>query len=142
MDFTFTEEQETIAKVARQLFEHRATPEHLTEVEAGDVRYDAALWRELATADLLGIALPENVGGSEHGFLELALLLAEVGWSVAPVPVYATLLLGADTIAPPRRRRPATAVPARRRDRQPIAHRRFGGTPPLGSHRACDHRPP
>jgi alkylation response protein AidB-like acyl-CoA dehydrogenase len=99
MDFAFTEEQETIAKVARQLFEHRATPEHLTELEAGDVRYDAGLWRELATADLLGIALPENVGGSGHGFVELALLLAEVGWSVAPVPVYATLLLGADTIA-------------------------------------------
>jgi len=99
MDFTFTEEQETIAKVARQLFEHRATPEHLTELEAGDVRYDADLWRGLATADLLGIALPENVGGSGHGFLELALLLGEVGWSVAPVPVYATLLLGADAIA-------------------------------------------
>ena len=30
MDFTFTEEQETIAKVARQLFERRATPERLT----------------------------------------------------------------------------------------------------------------
>src|SRR6476469_8798175 len=99
MDFTFTEEQETIAKVARQLLEHRATAEHLTELEAGDVRYDAALWRELASADLLGIALPENVGGSGQGFLELALLLTEVGWSVAPVPVYATLLLGADTIA-------------------------------------------
>ena len=99
MDFTFTEEQETIAKVARQLFEHRATPERLTELEAGDMRYDAALWRELANADLLGIALPENAGGSGHGFLELALLLSEVGWSVAPVPVYATLLLGADTIA-------------------------------------------
>lgn len=99
MDFTFTEEQETITRVARQLFERRATPEHLTELEGGDVRYDASLWRELATADLLGIALPENVGGSGHGFVELALLLCEVGWSVAPVPVYATLLLGADTIA-------------------------------------------
>jgi alkylation response protein AidB-like acyl-CoA dehydrogenase len=99
MDFTFTEEHETIAKVARQLFEHRATPERLTELEASDVRYDPALWRELASADLLGIALPENVGGSGHGFLELALLLTEVGWNVAPVPVYATLLLGADTIA-------------------------------------------
>src|ERR1700738_3682204 len=99
MDFTFTEEQETITKVARQLFEHRVTPEHLTELEAGEVRHDAALWGELASADLLGIALPENVGGSGHGFVELALLLAEVGWSVAPVPAYATLLLGADTIA-------------------------------------------
>jgi hypothetical protein len=99
MDFTFTEEQETIAKVARQVFEHRATPEHLSELEAGDVRHDAALWRELAGADLLGIALPEKAGGSGHGFLEVALLLTEVGWSVAPVPVYAALLLGADTIA-------------------------------------------
>ena len=43
--------------------------------------------------------MPDNVGGSGHGFLELALFLVEVGWSVAPVPVYATLLLGADTIA-------------------------------------------
>ncbi len=99
MDFTFTEEQETIAKVARQLLEHRATPERLTELEGGEVRYDAQLWRELAAADLLGISLPENVGGSGHGFVELALLLAEVGWSVAPAPVYATLVLGADTIA-------------------------------------------
>ncbi|HZQ31742.1 MAG TPA: acyl-CoA dehydrogenase family protein [Mycobacterium sp.] len=99
MDFAFTEEQETVAKVARQLFEHDATPERLTEFEASDLRHDAALWTELAAADLLGIALPENVGGSGHGFLELALLLTEVGWSVAPVPVYATLLLGADPIA-------------------------------------------
>lgn len=99
MDFTFTEEQETVGKVARQLFEARATPERLTELEAGDVRYDAALWDELASADLLGIALPEAVGGSGGGFLELGVLLSEVGFSVAPVPAYATLVLGADTIA-------------------------------------------
>src|SRR6186997_3089084 len=99
MDFTFTEEQETVAKVARQLFEARATPEHLTELESTDVRYDAALWGELAASDLLGIALPESVGGTGGGFLELAVLLSEVGFSVAPVPVYATLVLGADTIA-------------------------------------------
>jgi 3-oxocholest-4-en-26-oyl-CoA dehydrogenase beta subunit len=99
MDFTFSEEQETVGKVARQLFEHRATPEHLTELESGDVRYDAALWYELASADLLGIALPESVGGSGGGFLELGVLLSEVGFGVAPVPVYATLVLGADTIA-------------------------------------------
>ena len=47
MDFTFTEEQETISKVARQLFELRATPDHLTQLEAADARYDAALWAQL-----------------------------------------------------------------------------------------------
>lgn len=99
MDFTFTEEQETIAKLAREIFERRATPDRLTEVEAGETRYDAALYSELAAADLLGTALPESVGGNGGGFLELGVLLAEVGRSVAPVPAYATLVLGADPIA-------------------------------------------
>ncbi len=99
MDFTFTEEQETIAKVARDLFERRATPEHLTELEAGDTRYDDALWKELAAVDLLGAALPESVGGNGGGFVELGVLLAEVGWCVAPVPAFATLVLGADPVA-------------------------------------------
>jgi alkylation response protein AidB-like acyl-CoA dehydrogenase len=99
MDFTFTEEQETVATVARDLFAHRLAPERLAELEAADTRYDTALWKELANADLLGIALPETVGGSGGGFLELGLLLAEVGYSVAPVPIYSTLLLGADPIA-------------------------------------------
>ncbi|MCV7411707.1 acyl-CoA dehydrogenase [Mycobacterium florentinum] len=99
MDFTFTEEQETIRKLARELFERRATPERLTELEAGEIRYDAALWKELAASDLLGAGLPESLGGNGGGFLELGVLLAEVGRSVAPVPAYATLVLGADSIA-------------------------------------------
>jgi alkylation response protein AidB-like acyl-CoA dehydrogenase len=102
MDFTFTEDQETIAKLAREIFERRATPDRLTELEAGETRYDPALWHELAAVDLLGTALPEALGGScvsGGGFVELGVLLAEVGWSVAPVPAYATLVLGADTIA-------------------------------------------
>jgi alkylation response protein AidB-like acyl-CoA dehydrogenase len=99
MDFTFTEEQETISKLARDVLERRATPERLTELEAGQSRYDAALWKELAGADLLGAALPESLGGNGGGFVELGVLLAEVGSTVAPVPAYATLLLGADPIA-------------------------------------------
>ena len=102
MDFTFTEEQETISKLARDVLERRATPERLTELEAGECRYDAALWKELAGVDLLGTALPESLGGScvsGDGFVELGVLLAEVGSTVAPVPAYATLLLGADPIA-------------------------------------------
>jgi 3-oxocholest-4-en-26-oyl-CoA dehydrogenase beta subunit len=99
MDFTFTEEQETIRKLARDLLERRATPERLTELEAGESRYDAALWKELANTDLLGTALPESLGGNSGGFVELGVLLAEVGSAVAPVPAYATLLLGADSIA-------------------------------------------
>jgi hypothetical protein len=90
MDFTFTEEQETIRKLAADVFERRATPERLTEVEAGEFRYDAELWKELAGVDLLGTALPESLGGNGGGFIELGVLLAEVGSAVAPVPAYPT----------------------------------------------------
>jgi 3-oxocholest-4-en-26-oyl-CoA dehydrogenase beta subunit len=99
MDFTFTEEQETISKLARDVLERRATPDRLTVLEAGETRYDAALWKELAGVDLLGTALPESLGGTGGGFVELGVLLAEVGATVAPVPAYPTLLLGADPIA-------------------------------------------
>ncbi len=99
MDFTFTEEQETISKLARDVFDRRATRERLTELEAGHTRHDADLWKELAAADLLGTALPESLGGNGGGFVELGVLLAEVGAAVAPVPAYPTLLLGADPIA-------------------------------------------
>jgi alkylation response protein AidB-like acyl-CoA dehydrogenase len=99
VDFTFSEDQLTIAHVARDLFDRMATPDRLTNLEAGDVRHDPAMWTALADTDLLGIALPESVGGSGRGFLDLAVLVSEVGWSVAPVPAYATLVLGADTIA-------------------------------------------
>jgi alkylation response protein AidB-like acyl-CoA dehydrogenase len=99
MDFTFSEDQLVLAGVARDLFARSATTDRLTEVETAGVRHDPVLWRSLADADLLGIALPESTGGSGRGFLELGILLAEVGWSVAPVPAYATLALGADAIA-------------------------------------------
>lgn len=99
MDFTFSEDQLALGTVARTLFDRRTSVDRLTEIEATGTRHDPALWSDLAAADLLGVALPESVGGSGRGFLELGIVLAEVGWSVAPVPAYATLVLGADTIA-------------------------------------------
>ena len=126
MDFTFTEEQETISKLARELFERRATPERLTELEADESCYDAALWKELASVDLLGTALPESVGGScvsGGGFLELGVLLAEVGWSVAVVAGFAgserpgsckpALRMRVPSMTPGRKRRCCSGVPCR-----------------------------
>ncbi len=39
------------------------------------------------------------MGGNGGGFVELGVLLSEIGYSVAPVPAYATLVLAADPIA-------------------------------------------
>jgi alkylation response protein AidB-like acyl-CoA dehydrogenase len=93
MDFSFSEEQEAVRALARQIFGDRVTHERLLEMEAGDELFDRELWSSLAEANLLGAALPEEFGGSDLGFLELCLILEEAGRSVAPVPLLPAIAL-------------------------------------------------
>lgn len=95
MDFSFTEEQEAVRDLARQILEGRSSHERLREIEAGEHRFDRNLWSELARANLLGLAVPEENGGSGLGLIELALVLEQAGRTVAPVPLLATLVMGA-----------------------------------------------
>ena len=77
MDFSLSEEQEAVRSLAAQILDGRLTPERRKEVDASDGRFDRALWSDLAAANLLGISLPEAVGGSGLGFLAAALVLAQ-----------------------------------------------------------------
>jgi 3-oxocholest-4-en-26-oyl-CoA dehydrogenase beta subunit len=99
MDFTFTEEQDAVRDLAAQIFEGHATTERVKEIERGDERIDRELWRALADAGLLAIAVPEEHGGSGLGLVELCLILEQQGRRVAPVPLLPTLVLGALPIA-------------------------------------------
>ncbi len=75
------------------------TVDRVKEVEASEERSDRDLWAQLAKADLLGLALPTSAGGGDYGMVELCLLLEAQGRVVAPVPLWATLVLGALPIA-------------------------------------------
>ena len=76
-----------------------STPERVQEVEASEDRFDRELWAELAKADLLGLTVPEAYGGGGLGMVALALVLEAQGRAVAPVPLWATVALGAMPIA-------------------------------------------
>src|SRR5690349_1944209 len=56
--------------------------------------YDRALWKELAQAGLLGLAVPGPLGGEGLGVAETAVLLTEAGRATASVPALATLAMG------------------------------------------------
>ncbi|CAN5526755.1 acyl-CoA dehydrogenase family protein [soil metagenome] len=98
MDFSLNDEQTAVADLARRILGELCTAEHLTHVEAGSEWFDRSTWQALATADLLGLTLPESVGGGGYGFFETCLLLREAGRAVAPIPLWSTLI-GARTIA-------------------------------------------
>lgn len=99
MDFSFSEEQQAVQELAAQIFEGQATHERVREVESGTERFDRELWAELAKANLLGIALPESVGGSGLGLIEALLVLEEAARRVAPIPLWPTIMLGALPLA-------------------------------------------
>lgn len=99
MDFSFLEEEQAVAELARTILEDQATNERMKELAASEAPYDAALWQALARSNLLGTAIPAAHGGSDFGFMALCLFLQEVGRSVAPIPAYSTLVLGALPLA-------------------------------------------
>jgi acyl-CoA dehydrogenase len=99
VDFKLSEEQEAVRGLAEQIFQGSVNVERVKEVEAGEERVDRELWRALADANLLGIALPDDVGGSGLGAIETVLVLEQQGRVVAPVPYWATVVCGALPIA-------------------------------------------
>jgi 3-oxocholest-4-en-26-oyl-CoA dehydrogenase beta subunit len=101
MDFSFSEEQEAVRDLAARIFSDLATHERLKDLESepdGD-RFDHKIWGELAAAGLLGIALPDDVGGAGLGFVETGLLVEAAGRTAAYVPVIETLAAAAPAIA-------------------------------------------
>ncbi len=99
MDFNFSEDQNAIRELAYQIFTDRATDEFLLAFSRTGKTYDDELWQTLAEQGLLGIAVPEAAGGTGLGLIELCLVLEEQGRRVAPVPLYASLVLGGLPIA-------------------------------------------
>jgi alkylation response protein AidB-like acyl-CoA dehydrogenase len=99
MDFGFSDEQLAVSEASTGLFSGLVDPERIGTIEKSDDRIDRALWQALADADLLGLAVPESEGGAGQGLMELCLLLEAQGNAVAPVPLWATLVLGALPIA-------------------------------------------
>jgi alkylation response protein AidB-like acyl-CoA dehydrogenase len=99
MDFAFTDEQQAVSEAAMGLLGGLVDPERILAVEQTDDVVDRELWAALSAADLLGLAVPEAHGGAGYGLTELCLLLQAQGNVVAPVPLWATLVLGALPLA-------------------------------------------
>jgi alkylation response protein AidB-like acyl-CoA dehydrogenase len=99
MDVTISDEQQAITELAGRILGESLPPERLREIEAEPEWFARDVWGQLAKADLLGLCLPEQYGGGGYGMFEAALLLEQVGRAVAPVPLLATLVLGAMPMA-------------------------------------------
>lgn len=99
MDFSFTDDQVELRNLTARLLSDKATPEHLKTIRESATQVDVALWREMAELGLVGIGLPESVGGGGLGFTEVCIVLEEVGRSVAPVPALPVMAMAGPVLA-------------------------------------------
>ncbi len=98
MDFSFSSDQDDLRQLANRIITDTCTPEHMKAIAASDSGFDLALWTQLADAGLVGIGLPESVGGGGLGFLEVAIVLEEIARAAAPVPGLAVMALAAPAL--------------------------------------------
>jgi len=86
MDFDFTDEQLELQREARRFLEQQCPTTHVREFIEDPSGWSRALWKQMAHLGWMGMPFGEDVGGVGMGFMELALLLGELGRAIAPVP--------------------------------------------------------
>jgi alkylation response protein AidB-like acyl-CoA dehydrogenase len=94
MDFGFNQEQELLRNTARKFFENECTSEFVRARMAGPAGVTDAFWARLAEQGWLGLIYPEEYGGTGLGFVDLTVLMEEMGRAVMPGPFFSTVLLG------------------------------------------------
>ena len=99
MRFALDSDQEQLRDVVRDFLESNSSSEHVRKAIETSPGYDTALWQRLGQElDLLGVNLPERFGGSGSSFVELAVVLREMGRVVEPGPFLSTIVLAAGAL--------------------------------------------
>ncbi len=98
MDLGLNEAQQMLKNSAREFLEAECPYSYVREMEADERGYTPELWQKLAEQGWLGLSFPERYGGVELSFLDLAILLEEMGRSLLPGPFFSTVVLGGMTI--------------------------------------------
>ncbi len=98
MNFAFSEEQEELRATARRFLEQKAPSAVVRRIMESDEGFDGSLWDENAAMGWQAMAIPERYGGAGFGFIELVVLLQEMGRALYPSPFFSSVILGAYTL--------------------------------------------
>ena len=99
MNFAFTEEQEELRKTVRQFLDAKSSEAAVREQMETEAGFDAAVWSQMAEQmGLQGLAIPEEFGGSGYSYVELGIVLEEMGRALLCAPFFSSVVLAANTL--------------------------------------------
>jgi alkylation response protein AidB-like acyl-CoA dehydrogenase len=92
--FAFSAEQEEFRAMVRRFVEARSPESAVREQMATERGFDPAVWSEMSRQlGLQGLIVPEEFGGQGFGFVELTIVLEEMGRSLMCAPYFSTVVL-------------------------------------------------
>src|SRR5207253_417515 len=94
MDFGFSEEQEMLRKSARDFLAGESPMTYVRQMMEDDRGFTDAQWKQMAELGWMGLILPEQYGGAGGDFVDMVVVLEEMGRAVLPGPFFATVVLG------------------------------------------------
>ncbi len=93
MDFTHTEEQEQVRSTVRRFLDEYSPEQEVRRLMMTSEGYDPAVWTRMANElGLQGLVIPESYGGSGASWVELGIVLEEMGRSLLCAPFLSTVL--------------------------------------------------
>jgi acyl-CoA dehydrogenase len=100
VDLVLSEEQELLARTAREFVNGRSSLKRIRRLrDSGDADgFSRDLWSEMAALGWLGIVAPEEYGGAGLGWMELMVVLEEIGRGLMPEPMISTVLMGTSAL--------------------------------------------
>jgi alkylation response protein AidB-like acyl-CoA dehydrogenase len=99
MQFSFTAEQEEFRSVLRRFLEDKSPPTVVRRLMETDAGWQRENWREInQLLGLTGVHIPEAYGGQGFGFVELGIVLEEMGRALLCAPYFASTVLAATAI--------------------------------------------
>jgi alkylation response protein AidB-like acyl-CoA dehydrogenase len=98
MNLLYTDVEDQLRASVRDLLADKAKPADVLARCETDEPYDLDLWRALAELGATSLLIPEELGGQGASRREVAVVLEELGRSVAPVPYLGSAVLAAETL--------------------------------------------
>lgn len=94
MDFDLNSEQRLLKESFRDFLVKECPKDLVRELDESDEGYSPELWKKMTELGWMGFVFPEEYGGLDFSFLELTILLEEMGYNICPGPYFATVVLG------------------------------------------------
>jgi len=98
MDYDFTKEQRLVRDSAREFFTKEIDSEYVRAMMKDEKGYSEEIWQKMAHLGWIGLLIPEPYWDFGMGFLDMALILYEMGYACFSSPFFSTAVLGVSTI--------------------------------------------